>query len=208
MHRVGCRSERAMRMSFHPRMRIFRSEKQQLRTSGTVALGFRRSLALLASPPEPCGDSKWERSPNPVIDGANTSCARTSLVGPSRRGPRRSQLWRNGHHRRGRPSDGPSGQTRLPRCCQPEERTVSRRRGRTGYRWKCFEQKLALRNEAEYAKIPQYHIICSSTFATRDRELMDAAETAGRLWQIDTGHDLMITEPQKVAAALLAVSAD
>jgi pimeloyl-ACP methyl ester carboxylesterase len=78
----------------------------------------------------------------------------------------------------------------------------------TGNPWKCFEQKLALRNEAEYAKIPQYHIICSSTFATRDRELMDAAETAGRLWQIDTGHDLMITEPQKVAAALLAVSAD
>jgi hypothetical protein len=29
----------------------------------------------------------------------------------------------------------------------------------------------------------------------------------GRLWDIDTGHALMITEPQKVADALAAVAA-
>jgi hypothetical protein len=30
----------------------------------------------------------------------------------------------------------------------------------------------------------------------------------GRLWDIDTGHDLMITEPPAVADALLQVAAD
>jgi hypothetical protein len=35
---------------------------------------------------------------------------------------------------------------------------------------------------------------------------MDRARTEGRLWDIDTGHDLMITEPQKVADALLEIA--
>ena len=34
------------------------------------------------------------------------------------------------------------------------------------------------------------------------------ARAAGRLWDIDTGHDLMMTEPRRVADALLAVAAD
>jgi hypothetical protein len=33
-----------------------------------------------------------------------------------------------------------------------------------------------------------------------------AARAEGRLWDIGTGHDLMITEPQKVADALLQVA--
>jgi pimeloyl-ACP methyl ester carboxylesterase len=78
----------------------------------------------------------------------------------------------------------------------------------TGHPWQCFEQKLQLRDEAGYAKIPQYHIVCTSTLATRDPDLMAEARSAGRLWDIDTGHDLMITEPQKVASALAAVAAD
>ena len=36
--------------------------------------------------------------------------------------------------------------------------------------------------------------------------LMDEARESARLWDIDTGHDLMITEPQKVADALLQVA--
>jgi hypothetical protein len=42
--------------------------------------------------------------------------------------------------------------------------------------------------------------------ATRDRHLMAQAKAAGRLWEVDTGHDLMITEPQAVADALLQVA--
>jgi len=77
----------------------------------------------------------------------------------------------------------------------------------TGHPWKCFEQRLELRNEAALWAIPEYHIVCTSTLATRDPELMARARGEGRLWTIDTGHDLMITEPQKVAEALLAVAA-
>ncbi len=36
---------------------------------------------------------------------------------------------------------------------------------------------------------------------------MAAGAAAGRLWDIDTGHDLMITEPQAVADALMQVAA-
>ncbi len=76
----------------------------------------------------------------------------------------------------------------------------------SGHPWKCFEQKLELLDEAAWSKIPQYHVVCTSTLATRDPELMEEARASGRLWDIDTGHDLMITEPQKVADALLAIA--
>jgi len=77
----------------------------------------------------------------------------------------------------------------------------------TGHPWKCFEQPLKLRNEAALRAIPQYHIVCTSTLATRDAGLMGNARAEGRLWDIDTGHDLMITEPQAVAGALLQIAA-
>lgn len=76
----------------------------------------------------------------------------------------------------------------------------------TGHPWKCFEQPLRLTNEAALWAIPQYHIVCTSTMATRSPELMEQARAAGQLWEIDTGHDLMITEPEAVADALLQVA--
>jgi len=76
----------------------------------------------------------------------------------------------------------------------------------TGHPWKCFEQPLELTNEASLWAIPQYHIVCTSTLATRDPALMDQARAEGRLWDIDTGHDLMITEPEAVAQRLLEVA--
>jgi hypothetical protein len=75
----------------------------------------------------------------------------------------------------------------------------------TAHSWKCFEPPLELTNEAALWAIPQYHIVCTSTLATRDTYLMAKARAEGRLWEIDTGHDLMITEPEKVADALLQV---
>jgi pimeloyl-ACP methyl ester carboxylesterase len=77
----------------------------------------------------------------------------------------------------------------------------------TGHPWKCFEQPLKLTNEAALWAIPQYHIVCTSTLATRDPALMEQARAAGRFWDIDTGHDLMITEPRAVADALLEIAA-
>ncbi len=77
----------------------------------------------------------------------------------------------------------------------------------TGHPWKCFEQPLVLQNEGALWAIPQYHIVCTSTVATREKSLMDRARAEGRLWEIDTGHDLMITEPVPTADALLQVAA-
>jgi len=76
-----------------------------------------------------------------------------------------------------------------------------------GHPWKCFEQRLELTNEDALWAIPQYHIVCTSTLATRDPEQMARARAEGLLWDIDTGHDLMITEPERVAAALSEVAA-
>jgi len=76
----------------------------------------------------------------------------------------------------------------------------------TPHPWKCFEQPLELTDEEALWAIPQYHIVCTSTLATRDPERMAAARADGRLWDIDTGHDLMLTEPERTAEALAAVA--
>ncbi len=75
----------------------------------------------------------------------------------------------------------------------------------TPHPWKCFEQKLELRNEAAMRKIPQTHIVCSSTLPGRDVAKLEELSD-GRLWAIDTGHDLMITEPEAVARLLLRLA--
>ena len=76
----------------------------------------------------------------------------------------------------------------------------------TPHPWRCFEQPLRLTNEEALWAIPQSHIVCTSTLATRDPARMAAARATGRLWDIDTGHDLMITEPEAVATLLLKVA--
>jgi len=74
--------------------------------------------------------------------------------------------------------------------------------------WKCFDQTLVLTNEDALAAIPQYHVVCTSTLATRERTRMERARAEGRLWDIDTGHDLMITEPEWVAHTLQQIASD
>jgi hypothetical protein len=76
----------------------------------------------------------------------------------------------------------------------------------TGHPWKCFEQPLQLEHEDDLWAIPQYHIVCTENLRTRDKVLMERARAEGRFWEIDTGHDLMITEPEAVAAALLEIA--
>jgi pimeloyl-ACP methyl ester carboxylesterase len=77
----------------------------------------------------------------------------------------------------------------------------------TPHPWKCFAQPLRLTNETLLSAIPQYHIVCASTLARGATRRMDDARAEGRLWAIDSGHDLTITAPQAVADALLEVLA-
>jgi pimeloyl-ACP methyl ester carboxylesterase len=72
--------------------------------------------------------------------------------------------------------------------------------------FRCFDTPLKLENGAALAAIPRYHIVCESTVATRDPALVAEARAAGRFWSVDTGHDLMITEPAFVTAALLEIA--
>jgi pimeloyl-ACP methyl ester carboxylesterase len=77
----------------------------------------------------------------------------------------------------------------------------------TAHPWACFEQELELTDEEALAAIPQFHIVCTSTVPTRDPRLIADARADGRLWEIATGHDLMVTEPEAVADALMQVAA-
>jgi len=75
----------------------------------------------------------------------------------------------------------------------------------TPHPWKCFEQKLVLKNEAAMRSIPVSVIVCSSHMNDETRAALRALSN-GRFWEIDTGHDLMITEPVAVAGMLLKLA--
>lgn len=74
----------------------------------------------------------------------------------------------------------------------------------TPHPFKCFEQKLVLNDEARMRQIPQSFIV-SNVQRDMDDETRAAIMglTGGRYWEIDTGHDLMISEPQALADILL-----
>jgi pimeloyl-ACP methyl ester carboxylesterase len=71
--------------------------------------------------------------------------------------------------------------------------------------WACFEQPLRLENEAALWAIPQTHLICEST--RPGRALIGEGIYHGEIHAIDTGHDLMITEPDWVTERLEEVAA-
>ena len=77
----------------------------------------------------------------------------------------------------------------------------------TGHPWRCFEQPLVLAHENARGAIPRNHIVCESTLATRDVSMIEEGRAQGRLWTIDTGHDLVVTEPEFVARALTEIAA-
>lgn len=69
--------------------------------------------------------------------------------------------------------------------------------------WKCFEEKLVVADAKGLARIPRTIINCPSTLATRARnENIDRYFAGENVWELETGHDLMITEPEKTAELL------
>ena len=65
-----------------------------------------------------------------------------------------------------------------------------------------FEQPLRLIDEAAARRIPRTDISRTTPMPGADADLEERSEGAGRLWEIDTGHDLMFTEPEAVAEML------
>ena len=69
------------------------------------------------------------------------------------------------------------------------------------------EQAPLAKNEAIIEQIPRTIINCTSTMEHRNNPGSKMRHLTGeRVWEIDTGHDLMITEPEKVASMLLEVA--
>ena len=69
--------------------------------------------------------------------------------------------------------------------------------------WRAFTDKLQLTNPAAVAALPRTLINCPSTLEKRVGESLERYLKGDRIWEIDTGHDLMITEPEKTAQMLL-----
>jgi pimeloyl-ACP methyl ester carboxylesterase len=76
----------------------------------------------------------------------------------------------------------------------------------TPHPWKSFTQPLQLRDEAAVKSLPRTNINCTETLSRRPAERAARAFQADRVWEIETGHDLMITEPQAVAEMLLLLA--
>lgn len=77
----------------------------------------------------------------------------------------------------------------------------------TPHPWQTFVQPLHMANPQGVAALPRTVVNCTSTLATRPEHTRDRWLSADRVWQIDTGHDLMLTEPEKVAEMLAALAA-
>jgi pimeloyl-ACP methyl ester carboxylesterase len=73
--------------------------------------------------------------------------------------------------------------------------------------WACFSQKLRMTRETETRKLPRTIINCTETLTLRPPEFRHRALEGDHVFEIDTGHDLMITEPQRVADMLIQVVA-
>ena len=77
----------------------------------------------------------------------------------------------------------------------------------TAHPWKCFSQKLVIDDEPAMRRIPFTNINCSaglrmSTDEARARMLEGSAAN----YEIDTGHDLMVTEPDWTADTLIEIA--
>jgi pimeloyl-ACP methyl ester carboxylesterase len=79
----------------------------------------------------------------------------------------------------------------------------------TPHPFKCFEQKLVLGNEEAMRQIPISIFVTNVQKDTLTDEMREGASmiSGGRFFEIDTGHDLMISAPQETADALLQIAA-
>jgi pimeloyl-ACP methyl ester carboxylesterase len=76
----------------------------------------------------------------------------------------------------------------------------------TPHPWKCFTQQLQLRDEAAVRRIARTNINCTASLAMSTPERRAGQLDGNRNFEIDTGHDLMITEPKAVADMLLQIA--
>ncbi|MCB2077540.1 MAG: alpha/beta fold hydrolase [Novosphingobium sp.] len=76
----------------------------------------------------------------------------------------------------------------------------------TPHPWKCFIERLALSDPDAPNRIPRTSINCLASGTQDDAKLVARTRLADRCFEIDTGHDLMISEPRATADLLLEVA--
>lgn len=76
----------------------------------------------------------------------------------------------------------------------------------TPHPMRCFLDRLDLGDEAAVDAIPRTSIDCIETLTRRGPEIVRRAKAADRCYEIDTGHDLMITKPRQLADMLLEIA--
>ncbi len=76
----------------------------------------------------------------------------------------------------------------------------------TPHPWKCFTQPLRLLNGDAAHRLPRININCTASLQNSPDDKRARQLEGDRNFEIDTGHDLMITEPHKVADILLEIA--
>ncbi|MEZ5744800.1 MAG: alpha/beta fold hydrolase [Sphingomonadaceae bacterium] len=83
--------------------------------------------------------------------------------------------------------------------CQYEQWAMARL---TPHPWKTVLDPLFLTNPDAVAALPRTIINCPASLANRPDTIRSRWSKAERVWEIDTGHDLMLTEPEETARML------
>lgn len=78
----------------------------------------------------------------------------------------------------------------------------------TPHPWKCFDQPLHLRNGTASQRPRRININCTPSLQNSSLESQRRQLKGDRNYEVDTGHDLMVTEPRKVADILLEIARD
>ena len=76
----------------------------------------------------------------------------------------------------------------------------------TPHPWKCFSQPLTLVNGDTATRLKRTNINCTASLRGSPDEARARQLEGERNFEIDTGHDLMITEPEAVTGFLLQVA--
>lgn len=76
----------------------------------------------------------------------------------------------------------------------------------TPHPWRSFTDPLVLSDPERVARIPRTIINCRSTLEKRAGKDLSRYYAAERVWEIDTGHDLMLSAPEATAEMLLRLA--
>lgn len=78
----------------------------------------------------------------------------------------------------------------------------------TPHPWKTVTDKLTLGNEMHLAAIPRVIVNCPASLANRPEALRRRWLEGEAVFSLDTGHDVMLTAPEQVAAILLQITSE